>query len=106
MTGLIYLDISDNKLRALPNTLRQLINLESFECYENKIEAFPDGLEAWEKLNYIDYDDNPLKSIPDHLKKIDKRIVNKGKYSNLGLGLLLCLILIALVYYWGSGTIS
>lgn len=62
LTGLEYLDLSDNYLWLVPNELHQLNNLQHLDLGNNKLTGFDPGFQwsSLSSLEYIDVSDNPL----------------------------------------------
>jgi internalin A len=61
---LTHLDISDNKLRKIPDELGYLVNLTYLNLSKNQLSEVPDTLEMLRYLTDLDLSQNRLKAIP------------------------------------------
>jgi hypothetical protein len=64
LTKLEHLDLSRNRITAVPDSLATLTNLEGVDLHENQITAIPDSLAALTKLGYFNLQ---ISAIPDSL---------------------------------------
>jgi len=60
LAHIVQLDLSSNKLKALPETFYELSNLVHLDLYRNEIRDLPASLHHLKKLKFLDISENPL----------------------------------------------
>lgn len=70
LTNINLLNISDTCLHAIPDEIKNLINLQSLLMFGNKIEVFNENITTLRKLKVLDLSRNELKSIPESLNNM------------------------------------
>ena len=73
-TNLKNLDLWDNNLTKIPDSIFELTSLESLYICEQLTEL-PTEIEKLNNLKYLDLNSNNLTSLPDQLATLDKLIV-------------------------------
>lgn len=72
MTSLHSIDLSFNKLTAIPDNLSSLHNLKHLYLHCNRITAIPAQISQLQKLWTLDLDGNSITSIPEELASLRK----------------------------------
>jgi Leucine-rich repeat (LRR) protein len=81
LSGLIELRVTDNQLRALPDSISGLVRLRELHLRNNLLTTLPDAVRFMCELRQIDVRGNPLTSLPaslatlPRLEKLDVRWV-------------------------------
>ncbi|MFX1253125.1 MAG: leucine-rich repeat domain-containing protein [Promethearchaeota archaeon] len=78
---LIELDLSNNQLQTLPESFGNLTNLEHLDLSNNQLQTLPESFGALSKLKTLNLDNNPLKSVSVSFSKL-KRLLTK-KYPQV-----------------------
>ena len=60
-----YFTINDNKIRVIPGTIGNLINLEVFKISKNLLNSIPEAIGGLVNLEKLWLSDNLLTSLPD-----------------------------------------
>nr|DAD41877.1 TPA_asm: hypothetical protein HUJ06_016200 [Nelumbo nucifera] len=70
LSGLITLDLSENRIVALPTTIRGLSSLTRLDLHSNRISELPESIGDLFCLVYLDLRGNQLTSLPATLGKL------------------------------------
>ncbi|CAG9126354.1 unnamed protein product [Plutella xylostella] len=81
LTSINLLNISDTCLTAIPDEIKQLVNLQSLLLFGNKIQEFNENITSLPKLKVLDLSRNQLKSVPESLNKM-KELTSINLSSN------------------------
>ena len=65
------LNLSKNKLHALPKSFAQMKQLKNLIFYENEFEDIPEVLNGFNNLKHLDFYKNHIKEIPDFVGTMD-----------------------------------
>ena len=65
------LNMSKNKLQALPKSFAQMKQLKNLIFYENEFEAIPEVLTDFKNLKHLDFYKNKITEIPDFVGTMD-----------------------------------
>ena len=65
------LNLSKNKLRALPASFTQLTQIKNLIFYENEFENVPDVLEGFNNIKHLDFYKNHIKKIPEFVGNME-----------------------------------
>lgn len=68
--GLFELDLSDLRLRLLPNSLIQLTQLRSLNLSNNRLTKLPNSLGRLTQLQTLDLRDNMLMTLPSFIGRL------------------------------------
>ena len=63
----VWLDLSDNKIEVIPDSIGDLTNLKGLELKNNQIKVIPDSIGNLTNLKNIELDNNQIKVIPDSI---------------------------------------
>ena len=69
---LVRLDLSDNQLKSIPESLSSLTELTCLELTFNQLESIPESIGRLTKLTHLDLKYNRLKSIPETLGSLTR----------------------------------
>ena len=69
---MLILDVSSNRLTALPEWLGQLTQLLSLYLEDNQLAALPESLGRLSQLQWLDLQENQLTSLPESLGQLPK----------------------------------
>ena len=69
-TGIHRLNLENNKLKKIPDFIKNLINIEWLELKENKIKTIPDFIGDLRKLELLNLHDNSVRRIPDFIGRM------------------------------------
>jgi hypothetical protein len=72
LTNLQQLDLEDNKIRAIPETISTLTNLQQLDLGRNKIRMIPESIAALVNLRSLSLKRNKIDDVPDVLAKMRK----------------------------------
>ena len=89
-----YLDLENNKLSSLLETIGNLINLKTLNLFNNQLSSLPETIRNLINLQYLNLDYNQLRSLLKSILKFKKFININGhsyKIDNLDID---CAILI------------
>jgi Leucine-rich repeat (LRR) protein len=64
------LDLANNQLTALPESLGRLARLESLDLYNNQLTALPESLGDLARLQSLDISRNQLTALPDSVGRL------------------------------------
>ena len=64
------LNLNDNNIKIVPNSIQYLLNLERFSIKNNKLNQFPNVIEYSKKLKYLNLSDNLLLKIPNRIVEL------------------------------------
>ncbi|MFM1875399.1 MAG: hypothetical protein RL266_1136 [Bacteroidota bacterium] len=70
--NLQLLDVSKNRIKALPAEIGLLKNLKKLILYKNKLESLPAEIGQMEDLRELVINQNELESLPDEIGKLKK----------------------------------
>ncbi|PIA46601.1 hypothetical protein AQUCO_01500261v1 [Aquilegia coerulea] len=70
LSGLVTLDLSENRIATLPTTIGNLFSLTKLELHSNKIAELPDTIGNLLSLIYLDIRGNYLTSLPVTIGKL------------------------------------
>ncbi|KAL6858992.1 hypothetical protein ACP4OV_017994 [Aristida adscensionis] len=70
LTGLVTLDISQNRILALPDSIGRLTSLTKLDLHANRIAQLPDSIGDLCRLVYLDLRGNQLTSLPSSIGKL------------------------------------
>ncbi|KAL6644556.1 hypothetical protein ACP70R_016164 [Stipagrostis hirtigluma subsp. patula] len=70
LTGLVTLDISENRILALPDAIGRLSSLTKLDLHANRIAQLPDSIGDLCSLIYLDLRGNQLTSLPSSLGRL------------------------------------
>ncbi|KAK1410540.1 hypothetical protein QVD17_37077 [Tagetes erecta] len=70
LSGLITLDLSENRLVTLPSSISGLVSLTKLDLHSNKIVELPESLGDLLSLVYLDLRANQLASLPSSLSRL------------------------------------
>ncbi|XP_077210972.1 plant intracellular Ras-group-related LRR protein 4-like [Tasmannia lanceolata] len=70
LSGLITLDLSENRIFALPNTMGGLSSLTKLDLHSNRLAELPDSIGDLMGLLYLDLRGNQLTSLPTTFGKL------------------------------------
>ena len=65
LTNLVRLELGSNNLEYLPESIGNLTNLERLELGSNNLEYLPESIGNLTKLEYLDLESNNLTSLPE-----------------------------------------
>ena len=97
------LSLNDNKIRNIPDALRNLVNLQALYLSRNKIRRIPNSIKYLKNLQFLAMSNNDLLNIPDaaienlsklemvnlsnnsivNVDEVSKRFWRSGKFPNL-----------------------
>ncbi|XP_066351756.1 plant intracellular Ras-group-related LRR protein 4-like [Miscanthus floridulus] len=72
LTGLVTLDISENRILALPEVIGRLSSLAKLDVHSNRIAQLPESIGDLSNLIYLDLRGNQLASLPPSLGRLVK----------------------------------
>ncbi|KAF8690122.1 hypothetical protein HU200_041361 [Digitaria exilis] len=72
LTGLVTLDISENRILALPDVIGRLSSLAKLDLHSNRIAQVPESIGDLSNLIYLDLRGNQLASLPSSLGRLVK----------------------------------
>ncbi|CAM0147066.1 unnamed protein product [Urochloa decumbens] len=72
LTGLVTLDISENRILALPDAIGRLSSLAKLDLHSNRIAQLPESIGDLCNLIYLDLRGNQLASLPSSLGRLVK----------------------------------
>lgn len=72
LTGLVTLDISENRILALPDAIGRLSSLAKLDLHSNRIAQLPESIGDLCNLIYLDLRGNQLASLPSTLGRLVK----------------------------------
>lgn len=94
LASVVSLNLSCNELKALPDSIAGLENLEEFFLSSNQLESLPDSIGLLLKLKILDVSSNQLKAFPDSISECRSLVELDAGYNalaylptNLGYGL-------------------
>ena len=67
MDNLVFLDLSGNRLKSLPDSIGNLIKLEKLNLSGNRLTSLPDSIGNLTNLKRLDLSRNKLRSLPDSI---------------------------------------
>ncbi|XP_047075016.1 plant intracellular Ras-group-related LRR protein 4-like [Lolium rigidum] len=70
LTGLVTLDISENRLVSLPETIGKLFSLARLDLHANRIAQLPDSVGDLRSLIYLDLRGNQLTALPSSIGRL------------------------------------
>jgi Leucine-rich repeat (LRR) protein len=70
MPNLTVLDMGENNLQGLPESIGNLQSLERFDLQENQLTSLPQTIGNLQSLEYIDLDFNNLTRLPESIGKL------------------------------------
>jgi Leucine-rich repeat (LRR) protein len=70
--SLVYLDLTANVLKFLPDSIGNLINLEELYIFNNLITKLPDSIGFLKSLKILYTNDNRLEALPESIGKLSK----------------------------------
>ncbi|XP_006659578.1 plant intracellular Ras-group-related LRR protein 4 [Oryza brachyantha] len=70
LTGLVTLDISENRLLALPEAIGKLLSLTKLDLHANRITQLPESIGDLRSLVYLNMRGNQLASLPSSLGRL------------------------------------
>ncbi|KAM0869967.1 hypothetical protein ACQ4PT_040328 [Festuca glaucescens] len=70
LTGLVTLDISENRLVSLPETIGKFFSLARLDLHANRIAQLPDSVGDLRSLIYLDLRGNQLTSLPSSIGRL------------------------------------
>ncbi|KAM0872424.1 hypothetical protein ACQ4PT_038722 [Festuca glaucescens] len=70
LTGLVTLDISENRLLSLPETIGKLFSLAKLDLHANRIAQLPDSVGDLRSLICLDLRGNQLTSLPSSIGRL------------------------------------
>jgi len=73
-TELRSLDLYDNRLAALPDSIWELTSLEKLNLAGNQFESISERVGELTRLRMLDLGHNKLKALPESLRKLQDRI--------------------------------
>ncbi len=87
LNGVTHLELRDRKIVRLSREIFKLPNLEELDLSENLIEVLPESIKTWRKLEYLDLFDNKLTYLPHngikHLVKLKELNVSSNQLTEL-----------------------
>lgn len=72
LTGLVTLDISENRILALPEVIGRLSSLAKLDLHSNRIAQLPESIGDLSNLIFLDVRGNQLTSLPSSLGRLLK----------------------------------
>uniref|UniRef100_A0A0E0IEC7 Disease resistance R13L4/SHOC-2-like LRR domain-containing protein n=1 Tax=Oryza nivara TaxID=4536 RepID=A0A0E0IEC7_ORYNI len=70
LTGLVTLDISENRLLALPDAIGKLFSLAKLDIHANRISQLPESIGDLRSLIYLNMRGNQLSSLPSSIGRL------------------------------------
>ncbi|MEM9274092.1 MAG: COR domain-containing protein [Cyanobacteria bacterium P01_F01_bin.143] len=86
MSGLTDLNLRDNQLEILPNSIGNLFNLTKLNLWNNNLKILPESIGNLSKLTYLSLRDNQLTNLPEsigNLSRLIKLVLWKNKLKKL-----------------------
>jgi Leucine-rich repeat (LRR) protein len=84
--SLQYLDLSENQLTSLPDSIGNITNLTELYLYYNQLTSLPDSIENLTNLTELNLSSNELRSLPDsigNLKNLTKLALRNNQLTSL-----------------------
>ncbi|GFP87559.1 plant intracellular RAS-group-related lrr protein 3 [Phtheirospermum japonicum] len=81
--ALLLLDLSHNRLEAIPDSISGLHKLEELNISSNLLETLPDGIGLLVNLKILDVSGNKLKKLPDSIAGCRSLIELDASFNNL-----------------------
>ncbi|PIA26378.1 hypothetical protein AQUCO_09400023v1 [Aquilegia coerulea] len=81
--GLIALNLSGNELKALPDSIGGLERLEELYLSSNRLESLPDSIGKLLNLKILDVSSNKLKALPDSISHCRSLVELDAGYNSL-----------------------
>ncbi|KAF5190721.1 Plant intracellular ras-group-related lrr protein [Thalictrum thalictroides] len=81
--GLIALNLSSNELKALPDSIGGLERLEELYLSSNRLESLPDSIGMLLNLKILDVSSNKLKAFPDSISHCRSLVELDAGYNSL-----------------------
>lgn len=83
---LMYLDLFDNAIEALPESIGELTALRILYLWNNQLENLPKSMAKLNNLKYLDLSNNLLRALPNCLEKLTKlKVLDLGDNQLSGL---------------------
>lgn len=62
-----YLQLENNQLQTLPNSIDKLVNLSFLQLSQNQLQQLPQSIGSLGTLEYLNIDENKLDSLPSNI---------------------------------------
>lgn len=83
ITTLVLVDLSDNKIQAVTDSIASLVDLETLDLSGNVLVSLPDSLGLLKRLKFLNVSGNKLKCLPDSISMCSELIELDASYNQL-----------------------
>lgn len=83
ITTLVLVNLSDNKIQAVTDSIAGLVNLETLDLSGNVLVSLPDSLGLLKRLKFLNVSGNKLKCLPDSISMCSELIELDASYNQL-----------------------
>ena len=72
MTNLEHLNLEDNVLREVPESIGYMTRLKMLQLGYNRLKCLPETMGGCHSLEYLDLKQNQVKKLPEYICKLEK----------------------------------